>query len=130
MHVERVVHGVVASISLSSRIFTRSPTRKRPSIAAFSAPVWRSMSFQRMFDGVVMRLTATMSSSHSMPPAVPWAWPAAASPWAPAPASAWPPALPASPPASATSFDGMSFIPQVGQWPGSSLTTSGCIGHV
>jgi hypothetical protein len=34
------------------------------------------------------------------------------------------------PPASATSWDGSSFIPHLGQWPGSSLTTSGCIGQV
>src|SRR4051812_5624460 len=34
------------------------------------------------------------------------------------------------PPASATSCDGRSFMPHCGQWPGSSLTTSGCMGHV
>ena len=32
--------------------------------------------------------------------------------------------------ASATSCAGSSFMPHSGQWPGSSLTTSGCIGQV
>ena len=51
------------SISLTRRSFTWSPTRKRQSICAFSAPVSRSTSFQRMFAGVVIRLTSIMSSS-------------------------------------------------------------------
>jgi hypothetical protein len=49
------------AISLSSRILTRSPTRKRQSIAAFSSPVALSISFHRMFAGVVSRLISTMS---------------------------------------------------------------------
>ena len=32
--------------------------------------------------------------------------------------------------ADATSAAGSSFMPHLGQLPGSSLTTSGCIGHV
>jgi hypothetical protein len=31
------------------------------------APVWPSISCQRVFTGVVIRFTSTMSSSHSMP---------------------------------------------------------------
>ena len=68
------------SISLTSRILTRSPTVNRQSIAALAAPVVRSTSIHRMLAGVVSRLTATMSSSHSMPPPSPWPWP---SPWWP-----------------------------------------------
>ena len=40
--------GWSGSISLTSRIFTRSPTRERHVDRSFSAPVVRSMSFQRM----------------------------------------------------------------------------------
>src|SRR5829696_4103396 len=62
------------SISFTRRTFTRSPTRSFHSIARFSAPVDRSTIFQRMFAGVVNRLTSTMSSSHSMPPAASCPW--------------------------------------------------------
>ena len=55
------------SSSLTRRILMRSPTRKRQSMPAPSAPVERSISFQRVFAGVVVRLTSTMSSSHSIP---------------------------------------------------------------
>ena len=71
-----------------------------------------------MFAGVVIRLTSTMSSSHSIPSASRMVVGLVSCP------CSWPP------PASATSCDGSSFIPHFGQWPGSSLTTSGCIGQV
>ena len=58
---------MVGVISLTSRIFTRSPTLNRDSMPWFSAPVERSTSMQRVFAGVVVRLTSTMSSSHSIP---------------------------------------------------------------
>src|SRR6185437_16084948 len=51
------------SISLTSRILTRSPTRKRQLMAWFSASSDRSISFQRVLAGVVSRLTSTISSS-------------------------------------------------------------------
>jgi hypothetical protein len=57
---------------VEERIFTWSPTLNRQSMAAFSALVARSISFQRMLAGVVLRLTSTMSSSHSMRPAASW----------------------------------------------------------
>ena len=75
--VERVVHRRSESISFTSRSLTPSPTRNFQSIAWFTAPVSRSTRFQRMFAGVVIRLTSTMSSSHSIPPAsacCPWPW--------------------------------------------------------
>jgi len=45
---------------VGDRILTWSPTLNRQSIAAFSAPVSRAISFQRMLAGVVIQLTATM----------------------------------------------------------------------
>ena len=60
------------SISFTSRSLTWSPTRKRQSIAWSAAPVCRSMKLQCMLAGVVIRLTSTMSSSHSIPPASAW----------------------------------------------------------
>ena len=63
------------SISLTSRIFTWSPTRNRQSIPWFRSPVSRSSRIHRMFAGVVIRFTSTMSSSHSMPSPA-GAWPA------------------------------------------------------
>ena len=69
------------SISLTRRIFTRSPTVNCHWMAWLAASVERSISFQRVFAGVVIRLTSTMSSSHSMPPVAAWscAWWACAS---------------------------------------------------
>src|SRR3954453_6715217 len=136
------------SISLTSRIFTRSPTRKCQSIAWFSASSERSTSFQRMLAGVVSLLTSTMSSSHSMPPASSWLCPWAACSWWSASdrtSRAGMSFMPHCGQRSAVSLvtsgcigqanpagaaSAMSFIPQLGQRPGSSLTTSGCIGHV
>ena len=122
------------SISLTSRIFTRSPTRNCQSIAWFSAPVARSTSFQRMFAGVVIWLTSTMSSSHSIPP------PRRAHARGRARAvrrGSWPSSCAVARACSArrarlrlaTSVAGSSFMPHYGQRPGSSLVTSGCIGH-
>jgi adenylate cyclase len=54
-----------ATVNLAARV---------SGVAAFSAPVSRSISFQRMLAGVVIRLTSTMSSSHSMAPAAAWSW--------------------------------------------------------
>ena len=45
-------------------------------MAWLAASVERSISFQRVLAGVVIRLTSTMSSSHSMPPVAAWSWPA------------------------------------------------------
>jgi hypothetical protein len=56
------------SISLTRRIFTRSPAVNRQLIAVVAAPVVRSSNLQCMFSVVVNRLISTMSSSHSMPP--------------------------------------------------------------
>jgi hypothetical protein len=121
------------SISLTSRILTRSPTVNRQSIAALAAPLSRSTSIHRMLAGVVSRLTATMSSSHSMPPPSPW-----------------PVALPVVAVLRAMAIPGAarvrgggrlasgrlagsavtsSFMPHCGQRPGWSLVTSGCIGQ-
>ena len=62
------------SISLTSRIFTRSPTVNCQSIPSASAPAVLSTNFQCMVAPVVCRLTSTMSSSHSMPAVAPEAW--------------------------------------------------------
>ena len=128
------------SISLTSRIFTRSPTRNRHWMAWFSASSERSTSFQRMFAGVVSLLTSTMSSSHSMPPAASWSWPWCS--WAACARVARRAARLAVlvvaamlvlavlvTPADRTSRAGRSFMPHCGQRSGVSLVTSGCIGH-
>src|SRR3954453_18394092 len=65
------------SISLTSSIFTQSPTRKLQLMPWFASPVRRTNSFQGLLPGVVLRLTSTMSSSHSMPSPAAWSWP----PW-------------------------------------------------
>src|SRR3954465_8296207 len=62
------------SISLTRRIFTRSPTRNCQAMSWLAASVERSISFQRVFAGVVILLTSTMSSSHSMPSVAAWSW--------------------------------------------------------
>ena len=55
------------SISLTSRIFTLSPTLNAQEIRWFSAPVSRSMSFQSMLVGSEARLISGIRSSHSRP---------------------------------------------------------------
>ena len=102
------------SISLTRRIFTRSPTRNRQSISWFSASSERSTSFQSMFAGVVSWLISTMSSSHSMPSAACVAvargracsWPCSSWP------CSWPCVVPW--PAACDECAGSSFMPHSG----------------
>ena len=102
------------SISLTSRILTRSPTVKAQSMSAFFAPVWRSMSCQIMLPGSDARLISGIRSSHSRPS--PWSWLCAA-PWCGSEAG------------TGGASEGTSFIPHLGQVPGSVAVTSGCIGQ-
>ena len=101
------------SISLTSRIFTRSPTVNAQSMAPFTAPVSRSTSCQIMLPGSDARLISGIRSSHSRPSPPPWSWGSAASCAA----------------AGAARRPGTSFMPQIGQVDGSVPVTSGCIGQ-
>ena len=133
--VERVVHRVVGVHLVDEPQLDLVADRERQSIAWLSAPVSRSTSFQRMLAGVVIRLTSTMSSSHSIPPAscavvvhavrrcrvlvvlVPMVLVCSCRC-----GSCECPAL-------VTSAARRSFMPHLGQRSGVSLTTSGCIGQ-
>ena len=102
------------SISLTSRIFTRSPTVNDQLISPFTAPVSRSISCQIMLPESDTRLISGIRSSHSRPS--PWSWLCAAS-WCGSEAGA------------SGASEGTSFIPHLGQVPGSVAVTSGCIGQ-
>ena len=67
--VEGVVHRVVGVHLVDQPDLHPVADRELPVDRGFSAPVERSTSFQRVFAGVVILLTSTMSSSHSIPPA-------------------------------------------------------------
>ena len=70
--VEWMRHGMVGIELVDEADLHAVADAEPPVDGAFSAPVSRSTSFQRMFAGVVIRLTSTMSSSHSMPWAESW----------------------------------------------------------
>jgi hypothetical protein len=72
--VERVVHRVVGVHLVDEPELDLVADAERQSIARCRAGVAVD-ELQRMFAGVVIRLTSTMSSSHSMPLAAPCAWP-------------------------------------------------------
>ena len=75
-----------------------------------------------MLAGVVIRLTSTMSSSHSIPSAAAWSCVVTSRV-----AVGVVVAVAGGDDRAAV---GISFMPHSGQLPCSSLTTSGCIGHV
>ena len=112
----------------SSRILTRSPTWNAQSMCPFSLPVSRSTSFQVMLHESDARLISGIRSSHSRPSGRRRGRACVIGVVAMAAA------------VGRRSIRcigshvgrrrGMSFIPQIGQVPGASLITSGCIGHV
>ena len=83
-------------------------------MSPFTAPVCRSMSCQIMLPESETRLISGIRSSHSRPS--PWSWLCAAS-WCGSEAGA------------SGALEAISFIPHLGQVPGSVAVTSGCIGQ-
>src|SRR5215207_2141098 len=129
VQVEGVVHGVIGVHLIHQLELDPLADPERQSMLGLSAPLVRSRNLQCMVALVVSRLTSTMSSSHSIPPAAPsppcpgcspwpsWAWPPCSM------AAAWPPSAIVAPVAAS------SFMPHLGQRPGSWLVTSGCMGQ-
>ncbi|OLD70078.1 MAG: hypothetical protein AUI45_05635 [Acidobacteria bacterium 13_1_40CM_2_56_11] len=78
MDMKRVLHRVVGVQLIDEPRLHLIAHMELPVDRVVWAPVVRSTIFQRMLVGVVIRLTSTMWSSHSMRPAGPcsWAWPA------------------------------------------------------